>query len=349
MRPPALTLSTLLAALIALPAAAAPTPITLDQAMSNPDWIGTPVEAAWWSWDGKQVYYKQKRTGSPVRDTYLAAAGKPRLVADAELGKIDSADVTYDRDHKRMLVLRNGDLFERDLKSGALTQVTRGAARLEAVQYSSDERAVQYRIGSDWYVWDRATRVVGPAALPRAAKDPNAPEDDAFRATELRLIGHLQRQKIERDALRARSDELRRIDASMAPTPVYFGDKVTIEGSSLSPDGRWLLVVTQAKGADKGRAGKMPRYVTESGYEETEDVRVRVGRNMPVAQQLKLVDLRTNRVQDIAFDALPGIAVDPLADLRAAARKDPLKGNRPVRIADGGPCGPGRGGRRGPG
>jgi dipeptidyl aminopeptidase/acylaminoacyl peptidase len=335
MRPPALTLSTLFAALIALPAAAAPTPITLDQAMSNPDWIGTPVEAAWWSWDGKQVYYKQKRTGSPVRDTWLAAAGKPRLVADAELGKIDSADVTYDRDHKRMLVLRNGDLFERDLKSGALTQVTRGAARLEAVQYSSDERAVQYRIGSDWYVWERATKVVGPAALPRAAKDPNAPEDDSYRATELRLIGHLQRQKDDRDALRARSDELRRIDASMAPTPVYFGDKVTIEGSSLSPDGRWLLVVTQAKGADKGRAGKMPRYVTESGYEETEDVRVRVGRNMPLAQQLKLVDLRTNRVQDIAFDALPGIAVDPLADLRAAAKKDPLKGNRPVRIADG--------------
>ncbi|KAK0348988.1 hypothetical protein LTR94_034987, partial [Friedmanniomyces endolithicus] len=81
----------------------------------------------------------------------------------------------------------------------------------------------------------------------------------------------------------------------MAPSPVYLGDKVTIEGSSLSPDGRWLLVVTAAKSADKGRAGKMPRYVNESGYEETEDVRTRVGRNMPVPHALKLVDLRTNK------------------------------------------------------
>ena len=24
------------------------TPITLEQAMANPDWIGNPVEAAWW-------------------------------------------------------------------------------------------------------------------------------------------------------------------------------------------------------------------------------------------------------------------------------------------------------------
>ena len=331
MRTPVLTL---FAALIALPAAAS-TPITLDQAMSNPDWIGTPVEAAWWSWDGKQVYYKQKRTGSPVRDTYAANGGKPQRVGDAELGKLDSADVVYDRDHKRMLVLRSGDLFERDLKSGQLTQITRGAAKLDAAQYSADERAVQYRIGGDWYVWDRASKVVGPAALPRAAKDPNAPEDDPYRATELRLIGHLQRQKDERDALRARGDELRRVDASMAPSPVYFGDKVTIESSSLSPDGRYLVVVTAAKGADKGRAGKMPRYVNESGYEETEDVRTRVGRNMPAPQQLKLVDLRTNRVQELAFDTLPGIATDPLAELRSAAKKDPLKGNRSLRIADG--------------
>ena len=46
-----------------------PTPITLDQAMADPDWIGTPVEAAWWGWNG-QLYYKQKRLGSPLRDTY---------------------------------------------------------------------------------------------------------------------------------------------------------------------------------------------------------------------------------------------------------------------------------------
>lgn len=335
MRTPALTLfAASFAALIALPAAAS-TPITLDQAMSHPDWIGTPVEDAWFSWDGKQVYYKQKRVGSPVRDTWLAGAGKPRLVADAELARLDSADVVYNRDNTRMLVIRNNDLFERDLRNGQLVQVTRGASRITAAQFSADGRAVQYRIGTDWYVWDRATRVTGPAALPRAAKDPNAPEDDPYRATELRLIEHLKRQKDDRDALRARADELRRVDGSMAPSPVYLGDKVAIEGSSLSPDGRWLLVVTSAKGADKGRAGKMPRYVNESGYEETEDVRTRVGRANPVPHTLKLVDLRTNRVQDLSFGDLPGIAVDPLADLRAAAKKEPLKGNRPVVVSGG--------------
>ncbi|MFC0251147.1 S9 family peptidase [Massilia consociata] len=335
MRTPALTL---FAALLVLPLqyAAASTPITLDQAMSHPDWIGTPVETAWFSWDGKQVFYKQKRTGSPIRDTWqVAQDGKPKLVADAELPKIDGDQFIYDRSQTRALMLRNGDLFERDLKSGALVQITRGASRLEAPQYSSDERSVHYRIGTDWYAWDRASKVVGPVALPRAAKDPAVNEDDPLRDQQLRLIATLKRQKDERDALRERLNEQRRIDPSLPPAPVYLGDKVTIEGSALSPDGRWLLVVTAPKNGDKGRVGKMPRYVTESGYEEFDDQRTRVGRNMPAPHALKLVDLRTNAVQDLSFDVLPGITTDPLAELRAAAKKEPLKGNRPVRIGDG--------------
>jgi dipeptidyl aminopeptidase/acylaminoacyl peptidase len=328
MRLPALTI---IAALLALPAAAS-TPITLDQAMSNPDWIGTPVETAWWNWDGKQVFYKQKRIGSPLRDIWQAGAGKPHVVGDAELYKLDSESVVYNREHTRSIVLRNGDLFERDMKSGALTQITRSATAVSAPQYSSDGRSVQFRSGNDWYSWSRADRLVSPLALPRAEKDPDAADDDALRAMQLRLIATLKRQKDERDARRERTEEERRVDATRAPAPVYLGDKVVIDESALSPDGRWLLVTVSPKGGDKGRIGKLPRYVTESGYEEFTDERTRVGRGMPEAETLKLVDLATRQVHDISFDNLPGIATDPLAALRAEHKLAPLKGSRAVRI-----------------
>lgn len=145
----------LAAAAIALPAAAAP-PISLDQAMANPDWIGTPAEAAWWSWDSKHVFYKQKRAGSPLRDTFEAVAGKPRLVGDAELANLDGDKVVYNRERTRAILLRNGDLFERDLKSGALTQITRGSNGLAAPQYSADGRSVQFRVAHEWLSWSRA-------------------------------------------------------------------------------------------------------------------------------------------------------------------------------------------------
>jgi dipeptidyl aminopeptidase/acylaminoacyl peptidase len=337
MRTPVSASLAVLAALLALPVAAS-TPVTLDQAMAHPDWIGTPVEAAWWSWDGKQVLYKQKRTGSPLRDIYQTGAqaglNKARKVEDAELAKLDGALVVYNRERSRAAFVRNGDLFERDLKNGELVQISRAnGAAINAVQYSADGRGVQFRTGDDWSAWDRASRLVSPVAVARAAREPGVQDPDALRDMQLRLIATLERQKEERDANRARAEEEHRADPTRAPAPIYLGDKLSIAATHLSPDGRWLLVVTGPKdGGDKGRVGKMPRYVTESGYEETSDERTRVGRNSPRPHGLKLVNLLTREVKDLSFDVLPGVNADPLAAMRAERKLDPLKGNRPVKI-----------------
>ena len=326
----------LLAAIWALPAAAV-TPITLDQAMAHPDWIGTPAETAWWSWDGKQVFYKQKRIASQLRDTFQAIPGKPRLVGDAEMANMDSERVVYNRERTRSILLRNGDLFERDLKNGTLTQITRGSSGLQAPQYSADGKNIQFRVNHEWLSWNRADRLVSPIVALRATKDPAAaPDADALRELQLRLITTLKRQKEDRDAIRDRAEEERRADATRAPAPVYLGEKVVIEGSALSPDGRYAIAVTVAKGGEKGRVGKMPRYITESGYEEFDDQRARVGRNMPMEHSVKLIDLTTRKIHDLSFDNLPGITTDPLAALRVAQKLPALKGNRTVRVDDDG-------------
>ena len=93
--------ATALALLAALPAAAhaqeTPSPgavpaLTLAQAMADPDWIGPPVEQAWWSWDGSRVHYVLKRPGSVVRDTWTqpVAGGTAQKVEDSALAQLDA-------------------------------------------------------------------------------------------------------------------------------------------------------------------------------------------------------------------------------------------------------------------
>ena len=330
-------LSSLLATSTALAQSPAPTPLTLEQAMAHPDWIGAPVESAWWAWDGRHVAYALKRAGSPIRDTYTQAldGSAGSVVKDADLAGLDVAGAVFNGDRSRAVFVRNDDIFERDLRSGALTQVTRSAADEADPQFSADGSGVQFRVGDDWFAWNRGDHLVSAIALPRAEKDPAAaPAADALRALQLHLSSTLQRQKDDRDAIRARNEALRRADPTRPAAPAYLGADLHIDASSLSPDGRWLLVVTSPKDPDVGRIGKMPKYVTESGYEEVEDTRTRVGKNWPIAQSLKLVDLRDNSVRNLSYDVLPGIATDPVANLRAAQKLDPLKGNRPVRVVN---------------
>src|SRR3546814_2365646 len=58
----------------------------------------------------------------------------------------------------------------------------------------------------------------------------------------------------------------------------------------------------------------------------------RVGRKPPLPHSLKLNDLDDGSVSSPDLKALPGIDKDPLARLRKAAGKEPLKGLRAVTI-----------------
>ncbi len=316
--------------------AATPDPITLEQAMADPDWIGPPVNTAWWSWDGKRAIFPLKRSDSNLRDLFTVGVdgGAMQRVADADRDTLDAAAPVYDRARRRELFERNGDVFLRDLHSGALSQLSRSVETEADLRFSADQSAVLWRVDNTWYRLRLSDRLLETVAVPKAEKDPAAPpaKADAMRDMQLRLIDTLRRQKQDRDAERTQDKLLRRNDPTRPVAPIYLGDDIAIDGTSLSPDGRWLLVVTSPKGADAGRVGKLPKYVTESGYEEFEDERTRVGRNLPIGESLKLVDLADGSVSDVAFNALPGINVDPLATLRKAAGKDALEGSRAVRV-----------------
>lgn len=307
-------------------------PLTMERIMADPDWIGPTVEDAWWRWDGSAVQYMLKRDGATIRDTWQVgiAGGTAVQIDGSARADLDAAGAQYDKQRARAAFVRNGDVFVRDLRSGALTQLTRSNDEESLPQWSSDGGLV-WRVGNDWYRWHG--RSVVQAAVIKAEDDPAyPPKADDLRDRQLRLIDTLKDDRERREAARIQGEAWRSADATRAAPPAYLGKDVDIVDSALAPNGRWLLVVTSTKGADAGTGGKMPKYVTESGYEEFEEVRTRVGRNAPLPHKLWLVDVANGKLRELKFDALPGITTDPLAGLRKAAGKEPLKGNRDVRI-----------------
>ncbi|MDQ3159447.1 MAG: S9 family peptidase, partial [Pseudomonadota bacterium] len=314
--------------------AAAAEPITLTQAMADPDWIGPPVEDAWWRWDGQAAQYLLKREGASIRDRWQVGidGGAAIRIDGAALADLDSAEAVFDAASTRSAFVRNGDVFVRDLRSGALTQLTRTVDLESRPQWSRDGGLV-WKTGDAWYRWDG--RIVAQAALLKAEDAPGKPpKADDLRERQLRLIDTLRDDRARREAARKQDDAWRAADSTRAPEPIWLGKDVDIADSALSPDGRWLLVAITEKGADKGTDGKMPKYVTESGYEEFEDVRTRVGRTNPLPHKLWLADISTGKLSELAYDALPGIKEDPLAAMRKAAGKDPLKGNRALQVGN---------------
>jgi dipeptidyl aminopeptidase/acylaminoacyl peptidase len=303
---------------------AAPAALSLEKIMADPDWIGPPVRDAYWSADGRAAYYSLKRIGSPIVDLHRvdAATGKDQVVDAAAMENADGPAV-YDRAGKHAAFIRNHDIFARDLGTGRLTQITRTPNAKSSPHFSADGRLLSFRIDKEWFVHDFGSGVTTPAAIVKAEKDPHAPPAaDDLREMQLRTFSTLKKMHDDAETLRKHNEALQKGDLTRAALPFYLGDEVVIRGTELSPDGRWLLVVIESKSYVKGREGQLTRYVTESGYEEFEKERLRVGRNPPAPQSLILLNLTDHTMHALALEKLPGIYDDPLKAVREENAKE---------------------------
>ncbi len=308
----------------------------LKQIMADPEWIGSPVEAAWWQLDGSAVNYRIKRAGAEVRDLRtidLATLGD-RALDYAEHAGLDGPEPVFHGVSGRAAFVRDGNLFVRQA-DGQLRQLTQAGQSDSQPGFSEDGRYVRFRRDNQWWWYDLERSLGRPVADLRFEDDPDQAPEDELAQMQLRLFSSLsedaERARVERQEARRAASQ----DPTRSPAPWYLGDDLAPVASSLSPDGRWLLLVTEPASHEDGRDGRMPHYVTVDGYIDVETVRTRVGRHDPAPHRLWLLDLGAHEIAELDLSSLPGIDQDPLADLKAEQDLNPHDGDnpRPVRIA----------------
>ena len=309
------------AAVGGMPVAA--TPVTLEQIMANPDWIGNQPEQGYWGYDSKSVYYFQKRDGSALHDLYSvdAAGGEAHKLSDSELANASAPDGDYNRARTFHVFVRDDNVFLRNLLTGSLRQLTRYNGKKTDPQFMADGTHVQWHEDKDIYLYDLNSGLTSLAADVKLGDDPakSQPPKNYIQAEQPRLFDFLSREQSNKQARNEQQASERSANPMSVPAPWYLGTKITVAQSSLSPDGRWLVLVTQAKSYQDGDPGIMPNYITDSGYVETSKEHTYVGLNPPAAQQVKVLDLQNHTSFDLDLSKLPGIKEDPLAGLRKSA------------------------------
>ena len=312
-------IKTLLALIVAAPLAQAGD-LTLERIMADADWLGNKPQNAYWGPDSRTVYFEQKREGSKLSDLYSVDTvdGAIAQVAESSWSQTFRESTVYSKAGDLHAWTYAGDVFMSD--GDTSWQVTRTAATESAPMFMADGRRIAFQRDGQMFVFDPATRLAEQVTNLRFEKDPAADDDfDVLRAHQERLYRTLREAEDDKDEARERETSLYELDEALSAAPIYMGDKLEPQGQALSPDGRRLLVVTEAKGFDGGKEGSMPEYVTMSGHVETRSVRTRVGRKGRAPQAVWLVDLESGETHEIDLGTLPGIDEDPLADLRERA------------------------------
>jgi dipeptidyl aminopeptidase/acylaminoacyl peptidase len=298
----------------------------LRQIMADPEWMGSPVEQAWWDLDGDAVFYRIKRDSSTIRDIHRIdlESGDEQRLDYADHAGIDGANPVFHQASGRVAFIRDGNLFVRLPGDDQARQLTRTTDTDTQPAFSPEGDRLVFRRGNSWWIHDLVEQLAWPVADLKFEDEPDAEPEDSLAQMQLRLFSSLHEDLQDERERREEAERAAREDASRSAAPWYLGEGMQPTQSSLSPDGRWLLVAVQPARHDSGRSGQMPHYVTVDGYIDIEQVRTRVGRNEPAAQSLWLLDLENREKHELKLDDLPGIQDDPLAELKQAQDIDPL-------------------------
>lgn len=310
-------------------------PVTLEQIMSDPDWLGNPPENPYWADDGQSIFFSQKRPGEDQRDLVQIDLGGQvlRTVGVGEAGGVDASGGDLSLDGRWKVYTREGDVFLKNLETGARRQLTRTVARENNARFLADGKRIAFVRDQTVFVRDLESGLEAQLVELKLSKDPDDKDEpfDYLREQQTRLLATIRRGEEKSDAAKERELAERRADPTRVPPPVYLGDGKTLRQLSLSPSGEWLLVLLEPKdsAAEEGKPSAMPNYVTASGYVESREVRAKVGTGAFAGHELVLVDLVHGQKWPLSTADLPGIADDPLKELREkaeAARKAKKEG-----------------------
>jgi len=319
LRSIAITLA--LACTPALVAAADATAIpTLEQIMADPDWLGNQPENAYWGDDSRTVFFEQKRNGSALKDLFSVNTRNSEVaqIAESDWSRFFKTSIVSSNTGKHRAWTYSGDIYLSGRKSPR--QVTRTTAVESGPMFMSDGRRVAFERDEQMFVFDPANGFTEQVTNIRFEDDPADEEDfDVLRTHQERLYRQVREAKEDEVEARERKDSLYAVDEALGAAPIYMGDKISSEGQSMSPNGRWHLVITSNNDFAEGKSGSMPNYVTASGHVENRETRTRVGRNGYASHTVWLIDLESGETFELDQTELPGIKDDPLADLRESA------------------------------
>ena len=313
--------------LLPLPALAQPAPEpTLETIMAHPDWIGNPPEDPYWADDGRAVYYLHKRTGEEQKDLVRVdlESGEAAVVAIGDEGKADAPGGDLSLDRRWKTYARQGDVFLKDLRTGTIRQITRTEAEESDPRFLAGgigDNRIAFQRDDQVFVYDLVAGTLFQAAELKLEKDPAEDEDSGYLDEQQeRLFDVIREGRKKQEQARERDRSSRELDPTRAPLPWYLGEEVEIVGSDISPDGDWMIVVTQGKDLPK-KPSTMARFVTEDGYLKADEVRSKVGTEPLVDHKILLLDLKSREQHEVDLSKLPGIMDDPLKELREKAEK----------------------------
>jgi dipeptidyl aminopeptidase/acylaminoacyl peptidase len=266
-------------------AAARPEPgLTLEAISRDADkWAGAAPSQIRWSEDAGKLYFQWNPERADRAELYeldlRSADAKPRKVADDEKRWLSSNPGERNNADTLKVYVFQGDLYLHDLRTGKSRVITRTADNESNARFSTDGASIVFQRGDNLFEWVIESGESRQLSDFRRGKDPEekpklTKQDEELEKEQLELFEVIRKQEKDEKEQKERTKRER----GSFPEPTYLKENESISGLQLSPDRKLVtFIVTDRSESTKAKVPEMPKYVTKSGYTESERLSSQIG------------------------------------------------------------------------
>ena len=312
-----------------------PQGLTLEKIMADPEWIGRLPENAYWSDNGKDVFFHRKRQGQDVRELWTVSDSVETQADSVPLSALHSVSYkdrvdNIQKTHSAWVF--EGNIFVKALETGLIYQLTRDEQSPRDLGFLTDGR-LSYRIHNSFYAIEIHS---GRSFLLGSWKFENKPEPilkarDSIEREQHKLIQVVAKKRQLRQDEHNYQQQLIAQNSTLTRQAFYLSRNHRTVDARISPNGKWILLSERKDTPWRDDSDIMPDYIGEDGRIKSRKVRKRVADTKPQSQTLWLLDLVSGKKHKISYNGLPGYNDDVLADVKrenAEARGETYETNR---------------------
>ena len=308
--------------------------LTMEQIMSDPDWIGRQPQDAYFSPNGDSLLYYRKREGSIITDLYKTNEGEANgtKVSLSELHYHEYDEIIDDNDYDFIAWIFQGNIFMQQRSNTTIIQLTKDSSTAENLRYYGTN-GVSFQNGNSFYTIDANTGRVEQLFEWRFEVNEPAvkPPKDYIAKEQHKLIQYIQVERKNKQDRRNQQDLLAQNNSSIMSKTFYFDEDHSNVLASVSPNGKYAILVTRINTPQRSDTDIMPDYIQEDGRIKAQPVRQRVADAEPSSHSIFFLDIENNTQKKLSYVNLPGYNEDVLADVKrenAKAKGETYTNNR---------------------
>jgi dipeptidyl aminopeptidase/acylaminoacyl peptidase len=247
--------------------------LTVDSIMRGPKLVGYPPTGLRWSGDSSKLYFEWRRPGEDEASTWVVDRDGRQLkkLSDEERRSAPPATGVWDKAHRRVLFVDQGDIVLVDSVSGARRQITRTTGSEANPRWARRETAVTFTRENNLFLVPLDSGAITQLTDVQPKKrDPKETDSQKFvKAEEQKLIEHT---RVEAEKKKKNEEK----EKARALPKLELAERQSATDLQLSPDGTHVFVILTER-TDGSKRPNVPNYVTESSYTEDIPARTFVG------------------------------------------------------------------------